>query len=175
MLAAAAPRAQGVYAFVRAVSGGPAGGRLIDGVVDRVLDRFTRGEFDPKVGPIDSSAGGHGEAGGGGGAASSPRSGSGAVTYDYDAVPRSIDVDAFRRALSAALTESAGAGGGGAGGTAGGHLAQKLMRASPSERQAIVEETTKKVSEEEVSRLLAEEPIGVVRSRLASMLERSGY
>ncbi|KAG2439891.1 hypothetical protein HYH02_010521 [Chlamydomonas schloesseri] len=181
--------------------------RLIDGVVNRVVDRLSRGDFEPRLGPNTSSsghAGGAGEAGGGGGAMDTGR---GAVTYDYEAVPRSIDIDAFRRALSSALTEHAGAvgapptnssGGAGAGvtaaataaargqvgaaaggstaGAAAAHeLATRLVEAGPQERQMLADRVAHTVTSEEMGRMLAEEPLPVVRSRLADMLGRGGF
>ncbi|KAG2443907.1 hypothetical protein HXX76_002247 [Chlamydomonas incerta] len=171
--------------------------RLIDGVVDRVVGRLSRGDFEPRLGPLTSDSGHAGEAGGGGAA--------GAVTYDYEAVPRAIDIDAFRRALSSALTEHAGAvmppgvsgggsggmaaagpghegmadGGGGSSGTAGGaaahELAQRLVEAAPGERRVLADRVAHTVSNDEVGRMLAEEPLPVVRSRLADMLGRGGF
>lgn len=70
--------------------------------------------------------------------------GSGFVTYDYEAVPRSIDIDAFRKALTSALTEHVGATGGGVMALGGGDMARKLMDAAPSERIAIAEQVANK-------------------------------
>ncbi|GLI61212.1 hypothetical protein VaNZ11_003504, partial [Volvox africanus] len=122
--------------------------RLIDGVLDRIVDRLTRGEFVPGQDPMASAAGSAGSAGeAGGGERPVPRAaeagvgGSGFVMYDYEAVPRSIDIDAFRRALTSVLTEHMGAAGGGAVmAHDGGEITRRLMVASPSERQAIAEQ-----------------------------------
>ncbi|GIL58576.1 hypothetical protein Vafri_13520, partial [Volvox africanus] len=157
--------------------------RLIDGVLDRIVDRLTRGEFVPGQDPMAGAAGSAGSAGeAGGGERPVPRAaeagggGSGFVMYDYEAVPRSIDIDAFRRALTSALTEHVGAAGGGAVfAHDGGEITRRLMAASPSERQAIAEQVASKVTDKDVHRLLSDEPVPVVRSRLAGMLERSGF
>ncbi|PNH02670.1 hypothetical protein TSOC_011343 [Tetrabaena socialis] len=144
--------------------GGP--GRLVESVVERLVDRLSRGEFAPGAGPLpplSSSAGGSaGSAGEGGGGSGR----GGAVSYDFDIVPRPIDIEAFRRALAAALTEHAGAvGGAGGAGSGGGAAAWELQAAAPAQR----------LPESELSQLLAEEPVPVVRSRLAGLLSRSGF
>ncbi|GIL95283.1 hypothetical protein Vretimale_1356 [Volvox reticuliferus] len=126
--------------------------QLIDGVLDRIVDRLTRGDFVPGQDPIASAAGSAGSAGeAGGGERPVPRApeagvgGRGFVTYDYEAVPRSIDIDAFRRALTTALTEHVGAAGGGVMvAHDGGEITRRLMAASPSERQAIAEQVASK-------------------------------
>ncbi|EFJ51212.1 hypothetical protein VOLCADRAFT_88066 [Volvox carteri f. nagariensis] len=166
---------------------GPPGkpAQIVDRVLDRIVDRLARGELAPGFDPLSSTAGSPGSAGeAGGGERQVPRAGvadsgggGGFVTYDYEAVPRSIDIDAFRRALSSALTEHVGATGGGAGLAmqGGGEMARRLMAASPTERQAIAEKVANDMADNGVEKLLSEEPVPVVRSRLAGMLQRSGF
>ena len=62
-------------------------------VVERMAERFTSGEFAKDAGNKGAAAGGPP-----GGTAAPPRSGRdrGEVSWDYEAVPRNIDVDAFR-------------------------------------------------------------------------------
>ncbi|GLC41308.1 hypothetical protein PLESTB_001077000 [Pleodorina starrii] len=171
---------------LRAVSigSGPVGKpvQLIDSVLDRIVDRLARGDFAPGQDPLASSAGSAGGAGeAGGGDRPVPRAaraggvGGGVVTYDYEAVPRSIDIDAVRRALTSALTEHVGAAGGGGAAMQADEMTRKLLSASPSERQALAEQVANKVADKDLHKLLSEEPVPVVRSRLAGMLERGGF
>eukprot|EP00198_Chlamydomonas_reinhardtii_P004102 XP_001693438.1 predicted protein [Chlamydomonas reinhardtii] len=78
--------AEGARGLAGSAPGGPPderlqrASRLIDGVVNRVVDRLSRGDFEPHLGPLTNAsghAGGAGEAGGGGGAMDTGR---GAVT-----------------------------------------------------------------------------------------------
>lgn len=147
---------------------------LVEVVVDRLVEGLSRGDFDPDSGALGASGGSAGGAGEAGGGVSPMRGGGGAVSYDYDQVPRSVDIDAFRRALASALTEHAGAAGGkaDAGGAA---MAERLQAAGPEERRALAEEVARKVPDQDLIQMLSKDPVPVVRSRLAGMLERGGF
>ncbi|KAG2497968.1 hypothetical protein HYH03_004229 [Edaphochlamys debaryana] len=161
--------------------------RVVDRVAEMLVARLARGDFDPSSGSgLEGSnagaAGGAGEAGGGSpafGAAGRGGRASGAVEFDTS-VPRPLDIAAFQKALTQALTEHSGSSGTGSGSAATlrSETARQMREASPTEREALAEHVTSKImqhSSEEVARMLAEEPLPVVRSGLAALLERSGF
>ncbi len=66
--------------------------------MDRLVERLSRGDFDPDSGALGASGGSAGGAGEAGGGISPMRGGGGAVSYDYDQVPRWAEYGRIRPA-----------------------------------------------------------------------------